>query len=203
MAVDSAYVVPASVSSFALTGGVVLTSPRDAGANVMPLPTLSARFVTGLTRSLDLRVRYDTVLGLTHRVGLEARATLWQSERWALALSAYPSAQIAVMPYHGLYTNGDVSTHASVLVSARTPSLALTLEGGATMRWVVIDYAGERTFVDPRPRVGYVDASARIEWSVGAWRTLMLGVEVSVATNTEESLGGTYPRVFFGGTWSR
>ncbi len=195
--------VPAGVASLALAGGAVLTTPRDAGIDALPLPFLSARLVRGLSRSFDLRVRYDTVLGLAHRLGLELRATLWRSERWALAASVAPSAQVVLMPFHGLYTNGDVSTHASLLSTVRTASMALTFEAGATAQWLTIDHAGQRTFVDSRPGVTYLDAGARLEWRVSPWRTLLLGVDVSVSTSREDPLGGTYPSVFFGGTWSR
>jgi hypothetical protein len=172
---------------------------------MVPLPVLSARLVRGVAPSVDLRVRYDTVMGLSHRLGVEVRASLARRAAWAVAASVTPSAQFVMMPYHGLYTAGDVSTHAALLATARTRTAALTFEAGATVQWVVFNSGGNRLFVDPRPRLAFVDVGARVEWALSAYRTLLLGVEVSVSTDRDDpiALGGTFPRVTFGGTWSR
>lgn len=203
MAADSASTTAPPGNAFVLTGGMVLTAPPQMG--VMPLPLLSAQLAHGLSERLDLRVHYDSVVPCVHRVGVELRARLWGDHAWALAIGVEPSAEIIAVPYRGLYSGGDVSTSATALLTRSWSSASLTIEAGTTVQWMVFDGGNGRFLTDTRPHLTWFDFGARVEWAHGAGRTFLLGLDVSVLLDRDDPLAllGMFPRVVFGGSWSR
>lgn len=188
-----------------LSGGLLLTGPNAAGVPVLPLPVFSAQFARGLADHLDLRVRYDTVALVAHRVGAEMRLNLARSRGWSFALGVEPSALIYALPYQGAFLGGDLSTQVSALVTHQWSSVALTLEAGPTMQWMVFGQGQGRVLVDSRPHFAYFDVGARLEWSRGFGRTMMLGVDLCVPLDSDDPLSflGILPRVTLGWSWSR
>lgn len=205
VAVDAATTVPTAATRFMLTGSLVLVSPREAGMSALPLPALTLTLAHGLGDRADLRLHYDTVLGLAHRLGVEVRATVARSDRWAFGTALTASAMVYMVPYQGLYTGGDVSTHASAMVTGRVGSAAVTLDAGVTAQWMVFTDAGQRLLTDLRPRVSYANLGARVEWARSPGRTYALGIDISVPVDRNDPIAwnGAFPRLTFGGTWSR
>lgn len=197
--------MPRGVGSTTLTGGLLLTGPNGAGVPVLPLPLFTAQFARGLSDHLDLRARYDSVALVANRVGAGLRLNLARSRGWSFALGVEPSALFYALPYQGAFLGGDLSTEISALVTHQWSSAALTLEVGPTVQWMVFGQGQGRILVDSRPHFAYLDVGARLEWSRGPGRTMMVGLDLCVPLDSDDPLSflGTLPRVTVGWSWSR
>ncbi|MDB4929405.1 MAG: hypothetical protein JWM10_1889 [Myxococcaceae bacterium] len=192
------------MSATLLSAGVLLTDPHLDNLPVVPLPTLTARFARGLSDRVDLRLRYDSVAMFTHRFGFEVRTRLWSAGGWSLALGVAPSVQRYLLPYRGIFIGGDASTRVTALVTRRWSSLAVTLDVGPSVQWMVFGQSAGDTMVDSRPHLAYLDLGARLEWSRGQGRTTVLGLEFCVPLDRDDPLSfhGVLPRVSLGWSWS-
>lgn len=187
-----------------LSGGVLLIGPEVGGTPVVPLPVGSAQFVRGLSDHLDLRVRYDTVALVAHRVGLELRMTLARRGGWSFALGVEPSALFFALPYQGAFIGGDFSTEVTAMVTRRWTSAALTLLVGPTVQWAMYGQGGGKMLVDTRPSFAYLDVGARLEWNRGPGATMMLGLDFCVPLGDDPlRFMGVLPRATIGWSWSR
>lgn len=202
---DAAETVPRAVSAALVAAGVLLVQPELGAVPFVPLPVLSVQFVRGLSERVDLRLRYDSVGLMTHRLGAGLRVRLWRAHGWSIGVGVEASAQQFVLPYQDAYLGGDLATQPVALVTHRWSSAALTLAVGPTLQWLVVGQSGGRTLADLRPHLGYLDVGARLEWSRGPGRTMVLGLDLCVPVDPDDPLGilGVLPRVTLGWTWSR
>jgi hypothetical protein len=185
------------VTATVLSAGALLTDPHLNNLSFVPLPTLSARFARGLSDRVDLRLRYDSVALFTHRFGFEVRARLGSAGGWSLAFGIAPSVQQYLVPYRGTFLGGDVSTQVTALVTRRWSSLAVTLDVGPSVQWMVFGESRGNFLVDPRPHLAYLDLGARLEWSRSQGRTTVLAFDLCVPLDRDDTLSfdGVLPRV--------
>lgn len=196
--------MPHGVRSTLLSGGVLLIGPEVGGTPVVPLPVGSVQFVRGLSDRLDLRVRYDVVALIAHRVGLELRLAVARRGGWSFALGVEPSALFFALPYQGAFIGGDFSTELTAMVTRRWTAAALTLSVGPTVQWAMYGQGGGKMLIDSRPSFAYLDVGARLEWSRGPGATMMLGLDLCVPLGDDPlRFMGVLPRFTIGWSWSR
>jgi len=82
--VQTAETVPAGENMLHLDGGFALLRVDVPAVPVVPLLTGDLVIAHGLAEGVDLRGVYQTTLGLTHRLGPEARARVLHGDGWAI-----------------------------------------------------------------------------------------------------------------------
>lgn len=201
--VRTAETVPAGTTMLHLDGGFSLVRLDVPALPVAPALTGTLELAHGITDWLDLRGRYVTHLGLIHRLGPELRAGIVDDAGWSLAARVHPSAQIVGSGQEEIDLGGDVSTTFAILGTRREGTLAITLDVGVTVQWLLFERIAGRAFVDDVPYLGFVDAGLGIEWATSAETNLSVQLEVAVPTAPDDpfTVLGVAPRLTAGGSF--
>ncbi len=202
--VRTAETVPPGFAMFHAAGGFTLLRVDLPGVPVAPVLTGDLELAWGVTRGLDLRARYSTQLGLVHRLGPEARARLLGGAEWAVGARVYPSVQFVGAAQDDVDVGGDVSTFAGLLATVRFDDLAVTVDAGATVQWLLFEDIDGRSFVDDVPYLAQVDVAFELEWATAPSGNYALRLELTIPTAPDDpfTVLGVVPRLLFGGSFA-
>jgi hypothetical protein len=203
--VRTAETVPAGRTMLHLDGGLALLRIDIPALPIAPVLTLDLELAHGVTDYLDLRARYTTHLGLVHRLGPEARVGLFDASGRSLAVRVYPSAQLVGTGQDDeLDLGGDVSTLFGALATQRIADVAVTLEAGVTVQWLLFENLDGRTHTDTDPYLAFVELALGIEWATSPDTNLAVQLEAAVPTAPDDpfTVLGLYPRLTLGGSFA-
>ena len=202
--VRTAETVPSGAVMMHGAGGFTLLRVDLPGVPVAPVLTGDLEFAWGLADGLDARLRYSTQLGLVHRLGPELRGRLLAGEGWAVAARVYPSVQLAGAAQDDVDFGGDVATIASLLGTVRFDDLAVTLDVGPTVQWLLFEDIDGRRFIDDVPYLASVDVTIELEWATAPSGNYALKLELTIPTAPDDpfTVGGVVPRLVFGGSFA-
>jgi hypothetical protein len=202
--VQTAETVPAGRTMLHLDGGFALLRIDVPGFPVAPVLTGDLELAHGLTDWLDLRGRYTTHLGLVNRLGPELRARVVHAGGWSVAARLFPSAQLVGSEQDGIDYGGDVSTLFGLLGTHRFDDLAVTLEAGATVQWLLFEHIADRAHVDSVPYFAFVDVALGVEWPTSDDTNLAIRLEAGIPAAPDDpfTVLGIYPRITAGGSFA-
>ena len=199
----TAETVPDGAAMMHAAGGFTVLRVDLPGVPVAPVLTGDLELAWGLANGFDLRARYSTVLGLVHRLGPESRLRLLAGPGWAASIRLYPSVQFVGAAQDGVDIGGDVSTFGGLLATIRFDTLAVTVDAGATVQWLLFEDIDGRTFIDDVPYLAQVDLAVELEWATAPSGNYALRLELTVPTAPDDpfTVAGVVPRLLFGGSF--
>jgi hypothetical protein len=158
-----------------------------------PLLTGDVALAFGLGERVELRARYATHLGITHRLGPDLRVTLARAGALRLGARLHPSALVGGTPGS---VAGDVSTQAALVAGAGP----IQLEAGVTVQWLVFDPAGS----DRDPYLAFVDVAVEGRHALASGTALVARLELAVPTAPDDPFAvlGVHPRALFGAVFA-
>ncbi len=168
-------------------------------AGLFPAAEVSLR--TPVAPTVDLEARYETVVGVSHDVGLTGR---WYRDAWSLGLSAangfFGVEDLAGISPHRAPLGGGLTT---ALLGAHHHETArghrVRVEVGLTARWTHVDDVDAGT-VDRvfDPTLHHVHAEVAVDWAGG----LFLRGRAVVPVQADLKVIGYLPVVSVGYRWS-
>ena len=202
--VRTAETVPAGKVMLHAAGGFNLLDIGIPGVPFAPVLTGDLEIAWGLLSGLDLRGRYSTQLGLIHRLGPEVRFRFAGGDAWAVGARLHPSVQVAGAANDGVDVGGDVSTYAGALGTVRFGEVAVTLDAGVTVQWLLFEDIDGRRFTDTEPYLAFGDVAVEVEWARRTEGNYSLRLELAVPTAPDDpfTVLAVFPRLVFGGNFA-
>lgn len=185
-----------------VAGGLAFVDIEVPVVPFLPLLTADLEVGYGLHDRVDLRGRYITKLGIQHRLGPALRVRAVEAGGWSLGAEVFPSGMIQGAYEEEVDTAGDVATGFNLLTTWRGRYGAITLEGGATVEWLLYEEI-EASHLDTTPYLAWIDVAVEAEYPYYDDVNLTLRVDMAIPTAPDDPftvLGG-YPRVLFGGNF--
>jgi hypothetical protein len=181
-----------ALATLSVLGGFALSDVVPA-LPPAPLLTGDVHLAWSLGERVELRARYATHLGITHRLGPDLRVRALAAGAFWVGARLHPSFQIGGTPED---LAGDVSTQAGLLAGWG----AITVEGGVTVQWLVFDPAGS----DDDPYLAFVDVAVEGRRVLASGTALVARLEIAIPTAPDDPFAvlGVHPRVLFGAVWA-